>query len=161
MSRLLSCLVREITQTRICLFFGVSRPPSTYRRPVRHTAVASGAAEVACLSPHWLSSPARPFLGVSPPLLYWARGVCTRGEPKVPGGEATKPSLWLFYCFTCVSVVACVSSEMIRMGLFFNQTQFCFLTMIFSDLLIFWFTVTFSDLLGCFFLCFLRLWFFP
>ena len=67
----------------------------------------------------------------------------------MPGDETTKPSLQLFYCLTHVSVVACVSSEMIRMGLFFNQTQCCFLIMIFSDLLL-----NFTRML---FLCFLRL----
>lgn len=104
--------------------------------PVWHMAVDLGSASVACLSPHWPSSPAQPFLRVGPPLLYQTRGVYTRDELKVTGGQTARPSLQLFYCFTCASAVACVSSEVMCMGLFFNQTQFCFLIMIFSHLLL-------------------------
>lgn len=103
--------------------------------PVWHTAVDLGSASVACLSPHW-PSPAQPFLRVGPPLLYQTRGVYTRGELQVTGGETARPSLQLFYCLTCASAVACVSSGVMCMGLFFNQTQFCFLIMIFSHLLL-------------------------
>lgn len=99
--------------------------------PVWHTAVDLGSASVACLSPRWPPSPAQPFLRVGPPLLYQTCGVCTRGRLEVTGGETARPSLQLFYCFTCASVVACVSSEVMCMGLFFNPTQFCFLIMIF------------------------------
>lgn len=135
MSCMLSCLIR-VVQTRIYHCFSVSRPPSTSTL----SCLAHGSGFGVCFSGLFvpsltiLPSPALPQGWPTPPVPdSWC---LTRDELKVTGGQTARPSLQLFYCFTCASAVACVSSEVMCMGLFFNQTQFCFLIMIFSHLLL-------------------------